>query len=167
MFAQGSPKLTPQVYCLCPPHILTVKGARRASGAAELLAIQHCHAGLASSPSRVVRWGYTSIHTPAPTAASPSHPLLGLQGLTPLLAEPLLVPEQTHQLAGLFSHVGPLVSAVTVHVLEVAKRLIHMQTKHASVTSYNDQKELLQQETQSSDPQERPGPSSSAAVFRW
>ncbi|TNN70959.1 hypothetical protein EYF80_018775 [Liparis tanakae] len=45
--------------------------------------------------------------------------MLGWLGLTPLLAEALLVPEETHQLAGLLSHVGALISAVAVHVLEV------------------------------------------------
>ena len=103
--------------------MLTVKRGRRASGAAELLPIQHCHAGLARPPAWVVRRGYASIHAAstaaAPSTASTSHSLLGLQGLTPLLAEALLIPEETHQLACLLSHVGPLVSAVTVHVLEV------------------------------------------------
>lgn len=110
--------MTCQICVICV-IILTVEGARRASGAAELLPVQHCHAGLARSPAWVVRWGYTSVHPPGPSAASPSHSLLGLEGLTPLLAEPLLVPEKTHQLARFFSHVGPLVSAVAVHILEI------------------------------------------------
>lgn len=112
--------------------ILTVEGGRRASGATELLPIQHRHARLARPPAWVVRRGYSSIHATAAAAAattaaattstptaSPSHPLFRLQGLTPLLAEPLLIPKEAHQLPCLFSHIGPLVPAVSVHVLEV------------------------------------------------
>lgn len=120
--------------------ILTVEGGRRASGATELLPIQHRHARLARPPAWVVRRGYSSIHTTAATAAAatataaaaatatattstptatPSHSLFRLYGLTPLLAEPLLIPKEAHQLPCLFSHIGPLVPAVSVHVLEV------------------------------------------------
>lgn len=115
---------------------LTVEGGRRASGAAELLPVQHRHAGLACSPAGVIGWGYSSIHTTAATAtasasasasssaaASPRHALFGLQGLAPLLVQPLLVPEEAHQLACFFPHVGPLVSAVAVHVLKITQRL--------------------------------------------
>lgn len=119
--------------------ILTVEGGRRASGATELLPIQHRHARLARPSAWVVRRGYSSIHTTTAAAAatatataaaaatatastptaSPSHSLFRLQGLTPLLAEPLLIPKEAHQLPCLFSHIGPLVPAVSVHVLEV------------------------------------------------
>lgn len=113
---------------------LTVEGGRRASGAAELLPVQHRHARLACSPAGVIGWGYSSIHTATAGAAaaagtsssataSPRHALFGLQGLAPLLVQPLLVPEETHQLACFFPHVGPLVSPVAVHVLKITQRL--------------------------------------------
>lgn len=106
---------------------LTVEGGRRASGAAGLLPVQRCHAGLAGAPAGVIGGRYSSIHgaSSAPSAAAPppGHSLFGLQGLAPLLVQPVFVPEETHQLACLFSHVGPLVSTVTVHVLKVTQRL--------------------------------------------
>lgn len=106
---------------------------------AELLPVQHRHARLACSPAGVIGWGYSSIHTAtgaaaatgaataagtsSSAAASPRHALFGLQGLAPLLVQPLLVPEETHQLACFFPHVGPLVSPVAVHVLKITQRL--------------------------------------------
>lgn len=82
----------------------------------------------------MIGWWDASIHAPSfcTSASSPScsssatsagHPLFGLQRLAPLLAQPLLVTQETHQLPSLLPHVGALVPAVAVHVLEVPQRL--------------------------------------------
>lgn len=74
---------------------LTVKGGQGTSGVAKLFSVQHSHAGLTCASAQVIRWGNASIHAPA-TSGSSGHPLFGLQGLAPLLAEPVLVPQQTY-----------------------------------------------------------------------
>lgn len=39
------------------------------------------------------------------------------------MSEPVLIPEQCHQLFGLLTHVHTLIAPVPVHILKVAERL--------------------------------------------